>query len=91
MFFNFLRHWFHEGTSIYKVWSKMTKHDHNLPMFLWAKESMTSMYVHNKIPHKTLRNMTPKEAFTRVNFKVSHFRIFGCMVYIHVPRIKGSS
>jgi hypothetical protein len=24
MFFIFLRHWFHEGTSIYQVWSKMT-------------------------------------------------------------------
>jgi hypothetical protein len=24
MFFSFLRHWFHEGTSIYQVWSKMT-------------------------------------------------------------------
>jgi hypothetical protein len=24
MFFNFLKHWFHEGTLIYQVWSKMT-------------------------------------------------------------------
>jgi hypothetical protein len=24
MFFSFLRHWFHEGTSIYQVWSRMT-------------------------------------------------------------------
>ena len=24
IFFIFLRHWFHEGTSIYQVWSKMT-------------------------------------------------------------------
>ena len=24
MFFSFLRHWFHEGTLIYQVWSKMT-------------------------------------------------------------------
>jgi hypothetical protein len=24
MFFRFLRHWFHEGTLIYQVWSKMT-------------------------------------------------------------------
>jgi hypothetical protein len=24
MFFSFLSHWFHEGTSIYQVWSKMT-------------------------------------------------------------------
>jgi hypothetical protein len=24
MIFSFLRHWFHEGTSIYQVWSKMT-------------------------------------------------------------------
>jgi hypothetical protein len=42
----------------------------------------------NKSPHKTLRNMTPEEAFTGVKPEVGHFRIFGCPIYIHVPKEK---
>jgi hypothetical protein len=44
---------------------------------MWAEESMTAVYVQNKSPHKTLRNMTPEEAFTGVKPEVGHFRIFG--------------
>jgi hypothetical protein len=47
-------------------------------MFLWAEASMTAVYVQNRSPHKTLRNMTPEEAFTGVKPEVGHFRIFGC-------------
>jgi hypothetical protein len=57
-------------------------------MFLWAKESMTAVYVQNKSSHKTLRNMMPEEAFTEVKPEVGHFMIFGCLVYIHVPNEK---
>jgi hypothetical protein len=32
--------------------------------------------------------MTPKEAFTVVNHEVGHFRIFGCPIYVHVPKEK---
>jgi hypothetical protein len=32
--------------------------------------------------------VTPEEAFTRVKPEVGHFRIFGCPVYIHVPKDK---
>ena len=42
----------------------------------------------NKSPHKTLRNMIPEEAFTGVKPEVGNFRIFGCPVYIHVPKGK---
>jgi hypothetical protein len=49
---------------------------------------MTAVYVQNRSPHKTLRNMTPEEAFTGVKPEVGHFRIFGCPVYIHVPKEK---
>jgi hypothetical protein len=63
-------------------------HDQHLPMFLWAEASMTTVYVQNRCPHKTLRNMTPEEAFTEVKPKVGHFRIFGCPVYIHIPKEK---
>jgi hypothetical protein len=51
-------------------------HDQHLPMFLWVKASITAMYVQNRSPHKTLRNMTPEEAFIRVKPEVGHFRIF---------------
>jgi hypothetical protein len=63
-------------------------HDHNLPMILWAATSMINVYVHNRIPHHILKNMTSKEAFTIVKPKVGHFRIFGCPLYFHVPREK---
>jgi hypothetical protein len=29
--------------------------------------------------------MNHKEDFTRVKPEVGHFKIFGCLVYIHVP------
>jgi hypothetical protein len=41
-----------------------------------------------KNPHKTFKNMTPKEAVTGVKPEVEHFRIFGCSIYIHVPKKK---
>jgi hypothetical protein len=55
---------------------------------MWAKESMEVVYVQKKSSHKILKNMNPEEAFTRVNSKVGHFKIFGCPVYIHVPKEK---
>jgi hypothetical protein len=51
---------------------------------------MTAMYVQNKTPHKTLRDMIPEEAFTRVKLEVGYFRIFGRPVYIHVPKEKST-
>ena len=62
--------------------------DQHLPMFLWVEASLTPMYVQNISPPKTLRNMTPEEAFTEVKHEVRHFRIFGCPIYIHVTKEK---
>jgi hypothetical protein len=36
--------------------------DKKLSMFLWGEETMTSVYVHNRSPHRILKNMTPEEA-----------------------------
>jgi hypothetical protein len=57
-------------------------------MFLWAEASMTAVYVQNKSTHKNFKNMTLNEAFTGVKPEVGHFKIFGCPVYIHVPKEK---
>jgi transposase InsO family protein len=70
--------------------TKAMIHDQNLPMIMWAKASMTTVYVQNRSPHKILKNMTFKEAFTGVKPEVGHFRIYWCPVYFHVPfRQKG--
>jgi hypothetical protein len=47
-----------------------------------------SMYVQNRSPHKILGNKTPEEVFTGKKPKVSHLRIFGYPMYIHVPKEK---
>jgi hypothetical protein len=63
-------------------------HDQDLPMMLWAEACNTAVYVQNRSPHKILENKTPEEAFTGVKPEMGHLRIFGCSVYIHVPKAK---
>ena len=55
-------------------------------MTLWANAASTPIYVQNKSPHQVFGNKTLEEAFTGVNPDVSHLRIFGLLVYIHVPK-----
>ena len=59
-------------------------------MTLWADAASTPDYVQNRSPHRVFRNKTLEEAFTSVKPNVSHLRIFGCSVYIHVPKEKRS-
>ena len=68
--------------------SKAMIQDQSLPMFLSVEASKTVVYVQNKCPHRILKNMILEEAFTGVKPEVGHLRIFGCAVYIHVPKDK---
>lgn len=68
--------------------SKAMIHDQDLPMTLWAEATSTVVFVQNRSPHQILANKTPEEAFTVMRPEVSHLRIFGCPVYIHVPKDK---
>jgi hypothetical protein len=63
-------------------------HDQSLPMNLWEEACMETIYFEKRSPHQILKNITPEEAFTKVNPKIRHFRIFGCLVYLHVPKEK---
>ena len=60
-------------------------YDQDLPKFLWAEACSTTVYIQNRSPHKVLGRLTVKKAFTGKKLKVGHFRIFGCLVYCHVP------
>ena len=40
----------------------------------------------NCCPHRVLCISTPEEAFTGKKLEVSHFKIFGSSVYVHVTK-----
>jgi hypothetical protein len=65
-------------------------HDQDLPMHLWAEAARTVVYVQNRSPRCVLGNKTPKEMFTGKKPEVNHLRIFGCPMYVHVPKDKRS-
>ena len=57
-------------------------------MHLWAAAAKTVVYVQNHTPHRVLENKTPEELFSGKKPEVSHLKIFGCPVYIHIPKEK---
>jgi hypothetical protein len=63
-------------------------HDQDLHMHLWAESTKTAVYVQNKSPQKVLENKTPEEMFSGEKLEVIHLRIFGCPVFVHVPKEK---
>ena len=65
-------------------------HDIDLPSSLCAEAVGTTFYLQNRCPHFLLGDKTPKETITGVKPAVGHLRIFGCHVYIHVPKEKRS-
>ena len=67
---------------------KAILHDRDLPMHIWVEASRTTVYVQNHTPHRVIKNKTPKEVFSGKKPEVSHLRIFGCPVYIHIPKKK---
>ena len=62
--------------------------DQDLSMFLWGEATMTKIHMHNRIPHRILKDMTPEEAFSGKKPNVENLRIFVCPVYSHIPKDK---
>ena len=63
-------------------------HDQDLPMYMWEEAIRKTIYVHHRISHNALGNKTTKEMFTGEKPEVSHLKIFGFPVYIHIPKEK---
>jgi hypothetical protein len=49
---------------------------------------MVVVYVQNRLSHSALGFKTPEEMFTAKKLEVSHLKIFGCPVFIHIPKEK---
>ena len=63
-------------------------YDQDLLMHLWAEAARTVVYVHNRISHSALGFKTLEEMFTGKKPEVSHLKIFGCPLYVHIPKEK---
>ena len=46
------------------------------------------MYVQNRISHSALGFKTLEEMFMGKKLEIIHLKIFGCPVYIHIPKEK---
>ena len=55
---------------------------------LWAEATRTVVYIQNRCPRAILEDKTPKEAFTGMKPEIGHLRVFGCPVYVHIPKEK---
>jgi hypothetical protein len=49
---------------------------------------MTTIYVQNRSSHRILKDMTLEEDFSGKKPNVENLRIFGCLVYSHIPNDK---
>jgi hypothetical protein len=62
--------------------------DRDLPICLWVEAAIATVYVQNRLSHSALGFKTPEEMFTGKKPEVSHLKIFGCPVFIHIPKEK---
>jgi transposase InsO family protein len=57
----------------------------NVPKTFWPEAVNWSVHILNRCPTFSVKNMTPEEAWSGHKPTVNHFRIFGCVAYVHVP------
>ena len=65
-------------------------HDQDLPIYIWDKATRTIVYVHNRLSHSALGFKTLEEMFKGKNPEVCHLKIFGCPVYVTIPKEKST-
>eukprot|EP00253_Pinus_taeda_P004808 PITA_04808 len=54
----------------------------------WAEVVETACYLVNRSLSSALEDKTPQEVWTGKKLSLSHLRVFGCDVYVHVPKEK---
>ena len=59
-----------------------------LPETFWPEAVNWTVHILNRSPTLAVKNMTPEEAWSGVKPSVEHFRVFGCILHVHVLDIK---
>ncbi|MCO5584348.1 hypothetical protein L7F22_038272 [Adiantum nelumboides] len=60
----------------------------SLPRSYWVEACNTAVYIQNRSPTHALQDMTPFQAYYGRKPTVSHFRVFGCSAFVHIPKEK---
>ena len=63
-------------------------HDQDLSAYSWSKSTSTKLYIQNRSPHELLDEKTLENVFTGEKPYISYLQIFGCCVYVHIPKEK---
>lgn len=58
----------------------------NMPKEFWAEAVACAVYLSNLSPTRSVRGITPYEAWSGRKPNVSHLRVFGSIVYANVPK-----
>lgn len=72
-------------TIFYCVKSMPTKAQ--LPTFLWIEVVNMTTYLINCSPSKALGRFSPKQIYSGKPPKLGHLKAFGCLVYVHIPKM----
>ena len=56
-----------------------------MPQSFWAEAVHTVVYIMNRTPTAAIHDITPEQCFTGTKPDVSHFKVFGYIVYVYVP------
>ena len=58
----------------------------NLSKRFWAEAVVTAVYTRNRLPTKAVpEKTTPYELWFKAKPDISHFKVFGCVGYSHIP------
>ena len=60
-------------------------HSAQVPIYLWAEAVNCAVYLQNRSASKSIKN-TPYEIWKGVKPNITHLRVFGSEVFVHVPK-----
>lgn len=54
----------------------------NVPAILWGEATLTSVYLLNRYPTRSVQGKTPYEAWCGKTPNIQHLRVFGCLAHV---------
>ena len=55
-----------------------------MPNIYWAKAIKIAVYILNRSNIRSLDKITPYEAWFERKLNLEHFKVFGCLAYVHI-------
>lgn len=56
-----------------------------MPKYFWPKAAKWACHVLNRCISRSLDDKVPEELWNSKKLSVEHFKVFGCIGYVHIP------